>query len=123
MACAAVGCSLDVYGRQPLCKPHYMKAWRAKNRAHHDAYMWRYGLRRRHGMTEQEFDVLFERQGGACVICSRAFKGTRGCHVDHNHETGHVRGLLCHGCNTGIGLLGEDRERISRVLDYLEKGR
>src|SRR4051812_6310943 len=109
MACAAdADCSVEVYAKA-LCKPHYMKEWRRKNRAHHDAYMWRYGLRRRHGMTVEEFHTLHDRQEGACAICSRAFASTRECHVDHNHQTGRVRGLLCHGCNTGIGLLGEDR--------------
>lgn len=119
-SCVVADCSRDVYGRQ-LCKPHYMKEWRAKNRAHFDSYMRRYARQRKYGLTEEKFNALLESQGGVCAICSQEFKGTRDCNVDHNHETGEVRGLLCHDCNTGIGSLGDDCERLSRAIEYLKE--
>jgi hypothetical protein len=54
-------------------------------------------------------------QGGLCACC----KQERTLVVDHIHGTSHVRGLLCHACNTGIGKLGDDIEGVQRALDYL----
>ncbi|MGV9566181.1 endonuclease domain-containing protein [Streptomyces sp. NPDC003480] len=54
--------------------------------------------------------------GGVCCVC-RAAPATR---VDHRHETGRVRGVLCFNCNSGLGLLGEDPEAMYRAADYLE---
>jgi len=44
-------------------------------------------------------------------------------HIDHDHTTGVVRGVLCKPCNTGLGLLGDSEEGLSRALDYLREGR
>lgn len=63
-------------------------------------------------------------QNGVCAICSepetRKMKGTPAalC-VDHNHETGEIRGLLCNRCNRTIGLLEDDPEFFKRAYDYL----
>jgi len=70
--------------------------------------------------VEKEFLVgLYEKQDGKCAICGEISKSERGLHVDHCHTTGMVRGLLCHGCNTGIGALKEDAEILSKAIDYL----
>ena len=45
---------------------------------------------------------------------------TRQLHIDHDHDTGRVRGLLCGGCNKSLGFLGEDRDRIRGLLEYLD---
>jgi len=46
--------------------------------------------------------------------------GSRNLNVDHDHETGKFRGTLCHGCNTGLGLFGEDPEVLMRAAQYLK---
>jgi hypothetical protein len=56
---------------------------------------------RTYGLTVQDFDAILVRQEGACGICRRPFRGTP--HIDHCHLTGWVRGLLCRGCNPGLG--------------------
>ncbi|WP_442942261.1 endonuclease VII domain-containing protein [Nonomuraea sp. NBC_00507] len=61
---------------------------------------------------------MLEAQGGACAACRRVTD--QNLHVDHCHTTGKVRGLLCVGCNTALGLLAEDSERIRGLLGYLE---
>jgi hypothetical protein len=61
--------------------------------------------------------ALVEDQHGACAICKRPFDGV--FHVDHDHDTGDPRGLLCSQCNTGIGLLGDSPERLLAAVDYL----
>lgn len=70
-------------------------------------------------LTGPEFRELLERQGGLCAICRRPPDGTR-LVVDHDHTGGDVRGLLCHGCNRGIGLMREDPAALRRAADYLE---
>lgn len=57
-------------------------------------------------------------QDGRCLICRGEFGQT--LPVDHCHRTGKVRGLLCHHCNRGIGLFGDDPERLRRAADYVE---
>lgn len=79
-------------------------------------------LRRKYGITLAERNAMLVAQGGHCAICPATEPGGRGeFHVDHDHNTGRVRGLLCHSCNTAIGLLGEDPKRLGAVLEYLKR--
>lgn len=74
-----------------------------------------YKLRNRYGITKADRDAL----GSACEICgSQSRVG-----VDHNHETGVIRGLLCRDCNLGLGKLGDSAERIAKALEYMLKSR
>lgn len=113
-----------------LCKPCYRKQYRAKNqdriRAQEKAdrakdpekyrrYRWDYQLRSVYGITQSEWDQAFLRQGGRCAIC----KEERKLHVDHAHDTGQFRGLLCSPCNVGIGMLGDDPQRMSLAAQYV----
>ena len=75
-------------------------------------------LHRLYGITVEEYDALLARQGGVCGLCGRPPDRKR-LHVDHNHGTGAIRGLLCHHCNTGLGLLGESVERLSAAIEWL----
>lgn len=78
-------------------------------------------LRRFYGINRADFDALCESQLGRCAICGcpreSALRGT--LFVDHDHETGRVRGLLCYSCNTAIGALGDSAEGVRRALRYL----
>lgn len=71
-----------------------------------------------YGISEAEYDVMFERQHGLCAICGKPGRA-RGLHVDHDHETGAVRGLLCHPCNSGMGMLGDDPKLLASAIEYL----
>ena len=73
----------------------------------------------KYGVTKEFLVELYEKQDGKCAICGEIPKTERGLHVDHCHTTGSVRGLLCHGCNTGIGALKEDAEILSKAIEYL----
>jgi len=82
----------------------------------------RYARRRRlasYGLTEDDYVVLLEQQNGLCAVCKEASEKT--LEVDHNHETGAVRGLVCHSCNAGMGSLRDDPELLRAAADYLEK--
>ena len=73
-------------------------------------------LKRHYGMTEAERDEMVASQMGLCVICLKA----PAVHVDHCHETGRVRGVLCFNCNSAIGKLGDDPDAVRRAAAYLE---
>lgn len=80
------------------------------------------------GLTIEEFNQMVEDQGGGCAVCGQPEKasyksmGDRQSRlsVDHDHKTGLVRGLLCSNCNTALGLLGEDVERMKKLMEYVE---
>jgi len=76
-------------------------------------------LAHRYGITVEQFDEIRYRQGDACALCVRPFGRRRAPHVDHNHETKRVRGLLCQNCNTGLGKLGDDLRGVLRAAMYL----
>lgn len=72
------------------------------------------------GLTLREFKQLLLEQKGRCAICRKRNRcGYRLC-VDHSHSSGAVRGLLCHDCNRGIGLLGDSAARLKDAAKYLE---
>jgi len=71
----------------------------------------------RYGMSPQQLKDFRDAHSHRCGICS----ATKILYVDHNHETGVLRGLLCPSCNSAIGLLGESKERFAAAVAYLEK--
>lgn len=74
-----------------------------------------YWLKKRYGFGEEEFNRRVQAQGGLCVIC-RKRKATA---VDHCHQSGKVRGILCEGCNSAIGVIGEI-PGLNRAICYLK---
>ena len=75
-------------------------------------------------ITETHYEVLFSLQGGKCKICATP-SGSNGrgdkLAVDHCHESGKIRGLLCHRCNTALGLLKDSQLRMQAAIDYLKE--
>jgi hypothetical protein len=81
---------------------------------------------RRYGITREQYEEMWTRQGGRCAICNRLGsevhargKAVLRLAVDHDHETGVVRGLLCNGCNLGLGGFDDDPEALERAAAYL----
>lgn len=81
--------------------------------------------RQKYGITPEQYEAMKAEQGGRCAICrdplAEPESGRRSPHVDHCHRTGANRGILCHGCNTGIGSLRDDPEIVARALAYLRR--
>lgn len=73
----------------------------------------------RYGMTPAELQSLLLSQDGVCAICRHANPDGVALAIDHCHETGRVRGLLCSACNLGLGLMRDDPERMLRAVAYL----
>jgi hypothetical protein len=76
-------------------------------------------LRRSYGLTVQEVDQLVSEQGGLCAICVSA----PAVHVDHDHATGSVRGLLCFRCNAALGQFDDNPATPRRAAEYLDRAR
>jgi hypothetical protein len=75
----------------------------------------------RYGLSPVALAGMREEQGGLCASCGQPPSLRRPLVVDHDHETGAVRGLLCDACNTSLGQLRDDPTRILALLDYLER--
>lgn len=76
-------------------------------------------LLNKYDLTPEEYADLLAGQGGACAICGAPPPPHRRLAVDHCHDTGRVRGLLCGHCNRALGLLGESPDRVLRAHTYL----
>ncbi len=77
------------------------------------------GLRRKYGLSVQDWELLFESQGRRCACCRTAGSGKQNWHVDHNHKTGAVRGILCSHCNSMIGFAKDDPAVLVAGAHYL----
>jgi len=79
--------------------------------------------RQLYGITLEQFEEMRILQNCSCAICGKheSQNKNKKLFVDHDHDTDKVRELLCHSCNTGIGLLQDDIELLQKALDYLIK--
>jgi hypothetical protein len=95
----------------------WSKTWRAQNPGYAKADR----LKRNYNLTEQEYQQMYQAQGGLCAICGNPQIPSRRLAVDHDHQSGLVRGLLCHYCNAGIGHFGDDISRLESAIAYLRR--
>lgn len=83
----------------------------------------RYGnwIKRKYGITIEEYECLLYNQDNKCAICfSSDPKGKGGFHIDHCHESGKIRGILCSMCNLMLGKAGDDPALLRRAANYIE---
>lgn len=79
-------------------------------------------LRQNYGLTPRDYTLMWLAQRSGCGVCGGTQVGGRSrLSVDHNHETGAIRGLLCNNCNAALGLLKEDQRRIAALSAYLSR--
>lgn len=93
------------------------KSYKKRNPEHYANHH----LIKKYGITLEDKKTMFSNQGGVCDVCNHVFIDLSDAHVDHNHTTKKVRGLLCHQCNVALGLLKEDKIRIDGLRYYLAK--
>lgn len=75
-------------------------------------------------MSETQYNIMLKDQGNRCAICFKHEKTfSRLLAVDHNHETGIVRGILCNNCNTMIGMALESEDILLEAINYLKQYR
>ena len=71
------------------------------------------------GFTPNDFEEKLAEQNNKCAICGTEDPGATNWHADHDHKTGQKRGILCHKCNTGLGLLKDDIDILCSAIEYL----
>ncbi len=110
--------------RWQQANPERVNAYHRKNnarperkRALRDQY-----YRRTFGISADEFDELLEQQGGGCAICGKRPKRVASLHLDHCHDSGDIRGILCLSCNQAIGKFRDDPDLLERAARYLRTG-
>jgi hypothetical protein len=134
--CSFEGC-YRVRSCKGLCASHYAQMQRGKpltsleERGSGRAPAWQHQLRKRYGITPEQYQDQLERQGGGCAVCGEINVSGRRLHVDHDHSccpTGRtcgrcLRGLLCSACNTGIGQFKDSPRLMLLAMDYLTRKR
>lgn len=97
------------------------KRWCKKNPDKTRLYRRRQHLKT-YGLSVEEWQSMRDEQMGRCAICGSQFGSNPGnCCVDHDHDTGKLRELLCNRCNVGVGLFGEDPENLINAAEYLRR--
>lgn len=71
-------------------------------------------------MSLEDYDRLLAKQDGCCAICAASLDGGR-THVDHDHRSGVVRGILCMACNIGLGHFRDNLNFVTQALAYLSR--
>lgn len=127
---------LPLSDEQRAARAAYAKEWRRKRKeagipvrdssTYEENQRQRY---RRYGLTEESYTEMYETQGGCCAICKlklqavnspgRAGPRKRNTHIDHCHTTGKTRGILCSGCNLGLGHFQDDPSKLQAAIAYL----
>jgi len=76
-----------------------------------------------YGMTFDDYDRMYKEQLGGCAICGKEIPSTwkMGVHIDHDHKTGKVRGLLCRACNHGLGNFNDNGNTLLSAWEYLDR--
>lgn len=103
-------------GRTAYCRPCHNERSKQTAGRLYGGYR-EYHLRRRYGITGAQYDALVEAQGGRCALCQEREPQ----HVDHDHLTGEVRGVLCSCCNQGLGSFRDRAQLLRSAADYLER--
>ena len=79
-----------------------------------------YQLKTHYGISIEEFNKLFDDQNKACKICNKQNTCGKNWHVDHCHQTGKIRGILCAKCNQALGMVYDDIKILQNMIQYLE---
>lgn len=139
--CADPSCKtpLRALSRSKFCEPHRQERIRAaRTKSRNERYrenheenvrkIYDASLRRNYGITIEDYERMKEEQGGRCLACgdeetpeTNPTGARRFLVVDHDHDTGEVRGLLCFQCNKGLGHFKDDPGRLIAAFLYLER--
>jgi hypothetical protein len=120
------------------CRTHFKHTFTPQRKAYGKAYREarpkeisqrnrQYWLKSAHGITSEEYEELFQAQGGVCAIChlpetKRTKTGAiRSLHIDHDHKSNRRRQLLCARCNLALGFVLEDVEIAKSLVKYIER--
>lgn len=106
-----------------VCRAEATKNTKQRDPSTYRRIEWPSKLRRIYGIEPEDYYNLLAAQGGGCAICGTKMpknKRTEVFSIDHCHQTGVVRGLLCTPCNRGLGLFEDDSDRLRLAANYIE---
>lgn len=104
-------------GRQSICRA-CQKQWAVESGY---SAQTKYRLEKIYGITLAEYLSIFERQNAQCAGCNnQIIEFGKSTHLDHNHTTGVIRGILCRPCNTTLGHAQDNINRLRGLIHYLE---
>ena len=103
------------------CQAIYSATWYQENKERLKPNMRKNSYARYYKITIEKYEVLLAEQNNGCAICT-APTGSNGkrLSVDHNHQTGEVRGLLCDDCNIGLGKFKDNSSLLANAINYLK---
>ena len=78
-------------------------------------------LARTYGISKDKYTKMLSDQGNTCAICHNQFESNKDIHVDHDHKTGTIRGLLCFKCNVLLGNSKENIDTLNSAITYIKK--
>lgn len=125
--CANCGCEFSELnirirkGGGKFCCNDCYKEYRKKNKKDEKEANKLYQKKNKYGITKEEYYNLFKSQENKCLICGCEFQGKIKGFVDHNHNTGLVRGILCQKCNSLLGMANEDPKILENAIKYLQR--
>lgn len=108
--------SSGIERRCKACTKKRGKNWNKTNPAQRKKYARAWTLKK-YGLTPQSYEHLVKRQNGCCAICEK-LNLDGNLHVDHDHKSGKVRGLLCGDCNRGLGMFKDCPQLLYKAADY-----
>lgn len=86
----------------------------------HKMHKHRSRILRTYGITLEQYDQMLLDQNGLCAVCHKLCRSGKKLSIDHNHDSGVVRGLLCSGCNLALGSLMESAANARSLADYID---
>lgn len=96
------------------------KKWKSNNKEKSQISEKKKRLKYKYGITMEDYKNIFHSQGSCCAICGVSNLPTNGAfHLDHDHTTGKIRGILCNKCNHGLGLFMDNTDFLLRAATYL----
>lgn len=102
-------------GGGKFCSVDCRKEYKTKNAKDPKKQNRLYQKKNKYGLTQEQYEALFEEQDNKCAICNRDLDTVKAC-VDHNHTTGVVRGILCSQCNSILGFSYENIETLKNAI-------
>lgn len=110
--------------RRPVCNACSNKQtieWRKNNPDKCKIYRRKNKLKKKYGISLEQYDEMLKQQNGVCYICHKLESNGKPLYVDHCHKSGIIRKLLCDKCNFTLGLMNEDKTLLNKLIDYINE--
>lgn len=107
--------------RCKLCDDKARSLWRKNNPERYKKSARERSIKHRYGITYEDYMSLLKKQENKCAICEGHQQGKDFFSIDHDHNTGKIRGLLCNNCNRGLGLLKDSSSILENAINYLRR--